>query len=108
MYTDPGHLRVSDSGLVEGNVVFAFLDASAPGAQKVEELKARYRSGGLGDSVVKRVLNERLQEVIEPIRARRCELAKDRAEVPPVLRRGTLRVREVAGETVSEIKSALA
>jgi tryptophanyl-tRNA synthetase len=107
MYTDPNHLRVSDPGQVEGNVVFAFLDAFEPDAQKVDELKAHYRRGGLGDSVVKRVLNERLQSLIEPIRTRRGELAEDRAEVLAILRRGTMRAREVAGETLSEVKRAL-
>ncbi|OJA93502.1 tryptophan--tRNA ligase [Burkholderia ubonensis] len=107
MYTDPNHLRVSDPGRVEGNVVFAFLDAFEPDTQKVDELKARYRQGGLGDSVVKRVLNERLQSLIEPIRARRRELENDRAEVLAILRQGTMRAREVAGATLSEVKRAL-
>ncbi|KWB77106.1 tryptophan--tRNA ligase [Burkholderia ubonensis] len=107
MYTDPNHLLVSDPGRVEGNVVFAFLDAFEPDTQKVDELKARYRQGGLGDSVVKRVLNERLQSLIEPIRARRRELENDRAEVLAILRHGTMRAREVAGATLSEVKRAL-
>ncbi|KVD70368.1 tryptophan--tRNA ligase [Burkholderia ubonensis] len=107
MYTDPNHLRVSDPGKVEGNVVFAFLDAFEPDTQKVDELKARYRQGGLGDSAVKRVLNERLQSLIEPIRARRRELENDRAEVLAILRHGTMRAREVAGATLSEVKRAL-
>lgn len=107
MYTDPGHLRVSDPGQVEGNVVFAFLDAFEPDADKVAELKAHYRRGGLGDAVVKRLLNERLQALLEPIRTRRRELETDRAEVLAVLRRGTTRAREVAGETLEEVKRAL-
>ncbi|KWN17294.1 tryptophan--tRNA ligase [Burkholderia ubonensis] len=107
MYTDPNHLRVSDPGKVEGNVVFAFLDAFEPDTQKVDELKSRYRQGGLGDSVVKRVLNERLQSLIEPIRARRRELENDRADVLAILRQGTMRAREVAGATLSEVKRAL-
>ncbi|KVM51202.1 tryptophan--tRNA ligase [Burkholderia ubonensis] len=107
MYTDPNHLRVSDPGRVEGNVVFAFLDAFEPDTQKVDELKARYRQGGLGDSAVKRVLNERLQSLIEPIRACRRELENDRAEVLAILRHGTMRAREVAGATLSEVKRAL-
>jgi tryptophanyl-tRNA synthetase len=73
----------------------------------VDELKAHYRRGGLGDSVVKRVLNERLQSMIAPIRERRREFEADRAEVLNVLRRGTMRAREVAGATVSEVKAAL-
>ena len=107
MYTDPNHLRVSDPGQVEGNVVFTFLDAFEPDTAKVEELKAHYRRGGLGDSVVKRVLNERLQELIAPMRARRRELEADRGEVMAILKRGTMRAREVAGATLAEVKSAL-
>jgi len=107
MYTDPNHLRVSDPGQVEGNVVFAFLDAFEPDTAKVDELKAHYRRGGLGDSVVKRVLNERLQEIIAPIRARRRELEADRGEVMAILKRGTMRAREVAGATLAEVKRAL-
>jgi tryptophanyl-tRNA synthetase len=107
MYTDPNHLRVSDPGQVEGNIVFAFLDAFEPDVAKVDELKAHYRRGGLGDSVVKRVLNERLQAFMEPIRERRRELESDRAEVLAILRRGTMRAREVAGATLGEMKGAL-
>ena len=69
MYTDPNHLRVDDPGQVEGNVVFAFLDVFEPDTAKLDDLKAHYRRGGLGDSILKRMLNERLQEVIAPIRA---------------------------------------
>jgi tryptophanyl-tRNA synthetase len=107
MYTDPNHLRISDPGRVEGNVVFAFLDAFEPDVQKVDELKSHYRRGGLGDSAVKRVLNERLQSLIEPIRVRRRELQEDRGEVLAILRRGTMCAREVAAETLSEVKGAL-
>ncbi|WP_118185041.1 tryptophan--tRNA ligase [Paraburkholderia phosphatilytica] len=107
MYTDPNHLRVSDPGQVEGNVVFAFLDAFEPDVDKVNELKAHYRRGGLGDSVVKRVLDEQLQAIIEPIRARRRELENDRGEVLNVLRQGTMRAREVAGATVAEVRRAM-
>jgi len=107
MYTDPNHLRVSDPGQVEGNVVFAFLDAFEPDTAKVEELKAQYRRGGLGDSVVKRVLDERLQALIAPIRERRRELEADRGEVLAILKRGTMRAREVAGATLAEVKGAL-
>ncbi|WP_116141890.1 tryptophan--tRNA ligase [Trinickia diaoshuihuensis] len=107
MYTDPNHLRVNDPGQVEGNVVFAFLDAFEPDTQRVDELKAHYRRGGLGDSVVKRMLNERLQSLIEPIRARRHELAADRGAVVDILRRGTMRAREVAAQTLLDVKGAL-
>ncbi|KAF1036653.1 MAG: Tryptophan--tRNA ligase 2 [Burkholderia lata] len=107
MYTDPNHLRVSDPGQVEGNVVFTFLDAFEPDVQKVDELKAHYRRGGLGDSVVKRVLDERLQALIEPIRARRREFEADKAEVMAILKRGTMHARDVAGTTLAEVKGAM-
>lgn len=107
MYTDPNHLRVSDPGQVEGNVVFTFLDAFEPDVQKVDELKAHYRRGGLGDSVVKRVLDERLQALIEPIRARRREFEADKAEVMAILKRGTMRARDVAGDTLAQVKRAM-
>jgi tryptophanyl-tRNA synthetase len=107
MYTDPSHIRVSDPGQVEGNVVFSFLDAFEPDTAKVDELKAHYRAGGLGDSVVKKLLNERLQVLIAPIRERREAFAQDRGEVLAILRAGTMRAREIAGATLSEVKSAL-
>jgi len=89
MYTDPNHLRVDDPGMVEGNVVFAFLDAFEPDRERVAELKAHYQRGGLGDSVVKRLLDERLQALIAPIRERRLQFAADRGEVLAILKRGT-------------------
>ncbi|AKJ69444.1 tryptophan--tRNA ligase [Pandoraea thiooxydans] len=107
MYTDPNHLRVNDPGQVEGNVVFAFLDAFEPDTAKVAELKAHYRRGGLGDTALKRMLDERLQALIAPIRERRAEFARDRAEVLGILRRGTMRAREAAAQTLSEVKGAL-
>ncbi|MGF6569788.1 tryptophanyl-tRNA synthetase [Paraburkholderia fungorum] len=107
MYTDPNHLRVADPGQVEGNVVFSFLDAFEPDTAKVDEMKEHYRRGGLGDSVVKRALNERLQEMLTPIRERRREFEADRGAVLEILRQGTLRAREVAAATVSEVKAAL-
>ena len=107
MYTDPSHLRASDPGQIEGNVVFAFLDAFETDTQKVAELKARYQQGGLGDVAVKRMLNERLQAVIAPIRERRRQFASERSEVMSILRQGTAHAREVAGTTLCEVKAAL-
>lgn len=107
MYTDPNHLRVSDPGQVEGNVVFMFLDAFEPDTAAVDELKAHYRRGGLGDSVVKRRLNERLQALIAPIRERRQLFERDRPGVLDILRQGTMRARQTAGATLSEVKAAL-
>lgn len=107
MYTDPNHLRVSDPGQVEGNMVFTFLDAFEPDTDKVAELKAHYQRGGLGDSVVKKVLEERLQALIAPIRERREQFESDKAEVWNILKQGTMKAREVAASTVDEVKDAL-
>lgn len=107
MYTDPNHLRIEDPGRVEGNVVFAFLDAFEPDTDKLRELKAQYRHGGLADSILKRLLNERLQALLAPIRERRKQLGSDRGEVLSLLRRGTERAREAAGQTLSEVRLAL-
>ena len=107
MYTDPTHLRVDDPGMVEGNVVFSFLDAFEPDRARVAELKAHYQRGGLGDSVVKRLLDERLQALIAPIRERRAHFAADRGEVLAILKRGTERARNTAAATLSDVKGAL-
>ena len=107
MYTDAQHLKVSDPGRVEGNVVFAFLDAFEPDVEKVEQLKAHYRRGGLADSAVKRLLEDRLQGMLAPIREERQRLAADRAAVLGVLRQGTDRARERAASTVGAVKHAL-
>jgi tryptophanyl-tRNA synthetase len=107
MYTDAQHLKVSDPGRVEGNVVFAFLDAFEPDVEKVAQLKAHYRRGGLADSAVKRLLEDRLQGLLAPIRGERQRLAADRAAVLGVLRQGTGRARERAASTVGAVKRAL-
>jgi len=107
MYTDPGHLRVSDPGQVQGNVVFSFLDAFDPHQAEVQALKDHYRQGGLGDSVLKRRLEDLLQALMAPIRERRQALAAEPGEVLEVLRQGTLKAREVAATTVGEVKRQL-
>ena len=107
MYTDPNHIRVEDPGTVEGNVVFLFLDAFDGNADEVAELKAHYRRGGLGDSVVKRRLEERLQALLEPIRTKREGLAQDRGYLRDVLRAGTFAAREVAASTTANVRKAL-
>jgi tryptophanyl-tRNA synthetase len=106
MYTDPGHVRASDPGRVEGNVVFAYLDAFDPDAGAVEELKEHYRRGGLGDMVLKRRLEEVLEQVIAPMRARRTELARDRAYVREVLRDGTARADAVTRTVLRDVRAA--
>jgi len=93
MYTDEQHLRATDPGRVEGNVVFAFLDAFEPDAGLVASLKEQYRRGGLGDSAVKGVLEQRLQSLLAPIRAERQRLAEDRGAVLQPARRESARSR---------------
>jgi hypothetical protein len=93
MFTDPGHLRVADPGRVEGNPVFAYLDAFDPDTSAVAELKARYRAGGLGDVALKRRLIEVLEGFLGPIRSRRAAFAEDLEPVHAILREGTGRAR---------------
>lgn len=107
MYTDPDHLRASDPGRVEGNVVFTYLDAFDDDRAAVEDLKARYRHGGLGDMAVKRRLEDVLQTLLAPIRERRAALARDPAYVFDLLRTGTLVAREVTQTTLDELRSGL-
>ena len=92
---------------VEGNVVFSFLNAFEPDTQRLAELKHHYQSGGLADSTLKRLLEERLQALIEPIRLRRQRLAMDRGEVVAILRRGTERAGDKAATTFAAVKRAL-
>lgn len=107
MYTDPTHLRAQDPGQVEGNVVFTYLDAFDPDPIEVEALKERYQQGGLGDSAIKRRLEEVLQEFLRPIRTRRQELAGDRGYVIEVLRAGTDRANLLTHQTLADVRSAM-
>lgn len=116
MYTDPEHLLVSDPGHLEGNTVFTYLDAFCkpehferylPDYANLDELKAHYTRGGLGDVKVKKFLNNIIQEELEPIRKRRKEYEKDIPGVYNILRKGTEAAREVAAQTLSEVKSAM-
>ncbi len=107
MYTDPDHLRASDPGRVEGNVVFTYLDAFDEDPETVTDLKAAYRRGGLGDTVLKKRLDGVLQERLAPIRERRARLAEDLDAVLDVLRDGTRRARTVTDATLHEVRAAL-
>ncbi len=104
MYTDPGHVRASDPGRVEGNVVFAYLDAFDPNTVAVAELKARYQLGGLGDVVLKRRLIDVLEHHIAPIRARRAMLAQDLGYVRTVVERGTAIARGISDATARDVR----
>jgi tryptophanyl-tRNA synthetase len=107
MFTDPNHLRVEDPGRVEGNVVFTYLDAFDEDRTALEELKAQYRRGGIGDSRIKRRLEDILQALISPMRERRTQLAKDPAYVLDVIRRGTERARSRTETTKREVVQGL-
>lgn len=104
MFTDPGHARASDAGRVEGNVVFAYLDAFDAQREEVEALKQRYRDGGLGDVFLKRRLEEVLQALLEPIRSRRAHFARDPATVLSIIRSGSERAQSVAASVLSDVR----
>jgi tryptophanyl-tRNA synthetase len=107
IYTDPLHLRVQDPGHLEGNVAFTYLDAFDPDHAGLAELKAHYLRGGLADSLVKKRLEDILQELLAPIRERRRQLEQDRGHVLQLLKAGTATAREAAARTADEVKTAL-
>ena len=107
MYTDPLHIKVSDPGHVEGNVVFTYLDAFCEDTKTVEEMKEHYKRGGLGDVKVKKFLIEVLEEILNPIRARRAEYEKNPDEVWKMLEQGTLTAKEKAAEVLARLKHAM-
>ncbi|HEX2219114.1 MAG TPA: tryptophan--tRNA ligase [Gemmatimonadales bacterium] len=106
MYTDPGHIRAADPGRVEGNVVFAYLDAFDTDTGAIEELKAHYRRGGLGDVALKRRLVDVLEHVIAPMRARRAEFARDRTYMREMLREGSARADEVTRSVLRSVRQS--
>ncbi|MEG1945746.1 MAG: tryptophan--tRNA ligase [Lachnospiraceae bacterium] len=116
MYTDPNHLKVEDPGSLEGNTVFIYLDAFCKEEHfqrylkdyaNLEELKAHYQRGGLGDVKVKKFLNNVLQEELEPIRNRRKELQKQIPYVYEVLKKGSEEAASAAESTLNEVRSAM-
>lgn len=116
MFTDPNHIRIDDPGSLEGNTVFTYLDAFCtdehfaeylPEYKNLDELKAHYQRGGLGDVKVKKFLNNVLQEELAPIRKRREELQKDIPYIYEVLKAGSDKARETAAQTLSEVRSAM-
>jgi len=115
-YTDPTHIHLEDPGKVEGNVVFTYLDAFCrdehfaeywPEYANLEELKAHYMRGGLGDVKCKKFLTKVLEETLVPIRARRAEYEKDIPAVYDILREGCAAARATAGATLHEMKDAM-
>ena len=116
MYTDPDHIKIEDPGKLEGNTVFTYLDAFStkehfeeflPDYSCLDELKEHYTKGGLGDVKVKKFLNNVIQSELEPIRNRRAEYQKDITYVYDILKSGTEKAREVAANTLSEVKNSM-
>lgn len=116
MYTDPTHIRVEDPGKIEGNTVFTYLDAFCkpehfaaylPDYNSLDELKAHYQRGGLGDVKVKKFLNAILLEVLEPIRTRRKEFEQDIPAIYDMLKAGCETAREVAAATLNDVREAM-
>lgn len=116
MFTDPGHLRVEDPGSLEGNTVFIYLDAFCkeehferylPDYANLDELKAHYQRGGLGDVKVKKFLNHVMQETLEPIRNRRKELQKDIPYIYEVLKKGSQEAKAAAAKTLDNVRNAM-
>ena len=107
MYTDPTHLRIEDPGKIEGNPVFAYLDAFDKNVEKVQELKYQYQMGGLGDSTLKSYLLEVLLAFLEPIQKRRAAYEKEGAAVMEMLKKGSAEANQVASTTLSEVRAAM-
>ena len=112
MYTDPEHIRVEDPGHIEGNMVFTYLDAFCKPEHfadysDLDELKAHYMRGGLGDVKVKKFLINVMNEELNPIRARRKEYEKDIAYVYEILKKGSEAAREVAAKTLDDVKNSM-
>lgn len=116
MFTDPTHIKVEDPGKLEGNTVFTYLDAFCrpeyfeeflPDYANLDELKAHYQRGGLGDMKVKRFLNNVLQAELEPIRNRRKEYQKDIPYVYEILKKGSEKAENVAAQTLRDVKEAM-
>ena len=116
MYTDPTHINVSDPGHIEGNCVFTYLDAFCsdehferylPDYANLDELKAHYQRGGLGDVKCKKFLEKVLNETLEPIRQRRMEFQKDIPSIYEMLRKGCDDARAVAADTLADVRRAM-
>ena len=105
MYTDPDHIKVSDPGKVEGNVVFAYLDAFYEKEEELDDLKVQYQRGGLGDMVLKSLLNDTLQNLLKPIREKRDSLSD--SKVLEILADSSKKARKIAAQTLEEVRDAI-
>ena len=116
MFTDPMHLKISDPGHTENNIVFTYLDAFCtdeyfaeylPEYSNLEEMKAHYRRGGLGDGVCKKFLIKILEEILSPIRAERKKWESDINAIYDILAHGNSKARKITDETLEKVKNAM-
>ena len=116
MYTDPEHLQIEDPGHVEGNVVFTYLDAFStpehfakflPEYADLDEMKAHYRRGGLGDGTCKKFLFNIMEDFLQPIRERRAKYEQDIPAVYEILRKGSETARAEAARTLADVRKAM-
>ena len=116
MYTDPTHVNLNDPGHLEGNAVFTYLDAFSkdedfaefwPEFKNLDELKAAYTHGGIGDMKCKKLLNNVINKMLDPIRARRHEFEQDIPEIFNILKKGSEQARETAAQTMDEVRKAM-
>ena len=116
MYTDPGHIKISDPGKVKGNVVFAYLDVFCekehfekflPEYKNLDELKLHYKKGGLGDVKIKTFLNDILQEILKPIREKRKVLEKNPKQIFNLLFKGSDEAKRDASKNLLKLKESM-
>ncbi len=107
MYTDSDHIHVNDPGKIEGNVVFSYLDIFDPYVEEIGSLKLHYQKGGLGDVKLKRRLIDVLNAFLDPIRERRAHLSQDKKAVMEIILAGTEQVRDVAAQTMNEVRRVM-
>lgn len=116
MYTDPTHVNLNDPGHVEGNAVFTYLDAFStdqdfadfwPEFKNLDELKAAYTHGGIGDMKCKKLLNSVINRMLDPIRERRHTFEQDIPEIFNLLKKGSEQARETAAQTMDEVRKAM-
>lgn len=107
MYTDPDHVRVEDPGKIEGNTVFTYLDVFGTDKETIANMKAQYQKGGLGDVKVKLYLIDVLHQILEPLRQKRAHYTQDPHAVMEIIRSGTQHAREIASQTMTEVRKAI-
>lgn len=107
MYTDPGRIKATDPGKVEGNVVFSYLDAFLHDEARLNEYKTRYQAGTVSDREMKEALYEILDTFLQPIREKRKVFEQDRSYVSSVIQSGSDRARDIAQKTIKDVKDGL-